>query len=117
MGTQKLLLPWGSHTIIEQVVAQVSAAGLSPILVVIGGDAAADTAAITQTLARFPVALVPNADRDAEMLSSVRCGLRALPADTEAVLLAVGDQPAIRAELIERLVQAHQIAKSKIVIP
>jgi molybdenum cofactor cytidylyltransferase len=117
MGTQKLLLPWGGKTVIEQIADQILLAGLQPVLVVIGADAAADTAAIAQALAGRPITLAHNPNRDAEMLSSVRCGLKALPGDCEAALIALGDQPAIRTELIDSLIQAYQTAGRGIVMP
>ncbi|HEY2827775.1 MAG TPA: nucleotidyltransferase family protein [Pirellulales bacterium] len=117
MGTQKLLLPWDGKTIIEYIVDQISAAGLNPIVVVIGGDAAADTSAITQVLASRQVVLVHNPDRDAEMLTSVRCGLSALPTDCHAALIALGDQPTIRTGLIQQLVEAYESSGHGIVMP
>jgi molybdenum cofactor cytidylyltransferase len=117
MGTQKLLLPWNGKTVIQQVVDQILAAGLNPTLIVIGGDAAADTAAIAKVLTGRPVTIAQNPDRDAEMLSSVRCGLRALPTNCEAALVALGDQPTIRCELIEQLIQAYRASGRGIVVP
>jgi len=44
----------------------------------------------------------------AEMLSSVRCGLAAMPPDCEAVLSVLGDQPTLTGELVPRLVLTFQ---------
>jgi molybdenum cofactor cytidylyltransferase len=117
MGTQKLLLPWKAQTVVGHIVDQVLASGLKPVLVVIGGDSAADTTTIAQVLAGRPITLVDNPNRDTEMLSSVRCGLKALPSDCEAVLVALGDQPAIRTELIQLLIQAYRTTGRGIVMP
>src|SRR4029453_13829990 len=84
MGTQKLLLPFAGKTLISHVVAQVAGAGISHIIVVVGlegGGAAA--------LADQPVTLAANPDADGDMLSSVRIGLRALPAECDAVLVVL----------------------------
>jgi molybdenum cofactor cytidylyltransferase len=51
------------------------------------------------------------------MLSSVRCGLRALPPDCEAVLVALGDQPSITADLVGRMVSAFHTSARAIVVP
>lgn len=117
MGTQKLLLPWAGKTFIEHIVDQVASAGLQPILVVIGGDAAADVLAIEKVLSGRQIKLVHNPDRDAEMLSSVRCGLKAVPADCEAALIFLGDQPTVRPELIQQLLQSFRTTGRGIVLP
>jgi molybdenum cofactor cytidylyltransferase len=51
------------------------------------------------------------------MLSSIRCGLRALPSNCAAVLIAVGDQPALKSSLVEKLVAAYQLSGRGIVVP
>jgi molybdenum cofactor cytidylyltransferase len=117
MGTQKLLLPWAGKTFIEHIVDQVASAGLQPILVVIGGDAAADVLAIEKALSGRQIKLVHNPDRDAEMLSSVRCGLKAVPSDCEAALIFLGDQPTVRSELIQQLLQSYRTTGRSIVVP
>ena len=60
---------------------------------------------------------VPNPDPEGDMLSSVRCGLRALPESCEAVLVALGDQPAINHELIGELIRAFHQRGGGIVVP
>jgi molybdenum cofactor cytidylyltransferase len=117
MGTQKLLLPWHGKTVIQQVVGQVLAAGLNPVIVVTGGDSADDTAAIQQVLRSVPVTIANNPDRDAEMLSSVRCGLKAVPRECSGVLITPGDLPTISSGLIERLTQAIKQSNQGIVVP
>jgi molybdenum cofactor cytidylyltransferase len=51
------------------------------------------------------------------MLSSVRCGLRALPAMCEAILVALGDQPAVTAGLVDALVEGFRAGRHRIVVP
>jgi molybdenum cofactor cytidylyltransferase len=113
MGTQKLLLPFAGQTVIGHVVDQLLAASIDKIFVVVSGDAPA----INQALAGRPVELVENPDPESEMLCSVRCGLRALPSDCEAALIAVGDQPAITTSLVRKVVDAYQSSGRGIVVP
>jgi molybdenum cofactor cytidylyltransferase len=54
--------------------------------------------------------MVTNPDGDGDMLSSVRCGLRAIPQECDGVLVALGDQPAVTAELICRMIAAFLAA-------
>ena len=42
------------------------------------------------------------------MLSSVRCGLRELPAGCNAVLVALGDQPSITTHLVDNLIHTYE---------
>ncbi len=113
MGTQKLLLSFAGQTVIGHVIDQLSAAAIANIFVVVSSDGSA----IAQVLSGRPVKLVENPEPDSEMLSSVRCGLRALPSDCEAALIAVGDQPAITSSLVRKVVDAYQSSGRGIVVP
>jgi molybdenum cofactor cytidylyltransferase len=105
MGRLKLLLPYGEHTVIEQVVSVLLSSPVDEVLVVTGHERAAVEAA----LARWPVRIVFNPDYAVgEMLSSAQVGLRSVAADTRAVLLAVGDMPAIEVEVVAQLVTDYQ---------
>ena len=113
MGTQKLLLPFAGQTVIGHVIDQLSAAAIANIFVVVSSDGPA----IAQALAGRPVKLVENPEPESEMLNSVRCGLRALPSDCEAALIAVGDQPALTTSLVRKVVDAYQSSGRGIVVP
>jgi molybdenum cofactor cytidylyltransferase len=113
MGTQKLLLPFAGQTVIGQVVDQLLAAAIDSVVVVVSGDGPA----IAEALAGRRVELVTNPEPDSEMLSSIRCGLRALPANCHAALIAVGDQPAVTTALVQTLVAAYQLSGRGIVVP
>ena len=112
MGTQKLLLPFAGSTVIEHIVDQLLGSALGDVHVVAGRD----RDRIAERLAGRAVAIVHNPDHDADMLSSVRCGLRALPA-CEAVLVALGDQPAVTTELVDGLVGAFRESDKGIAVP
>jgi molybdenum cofactor cytidylyltransferase len=117
MGTQKLLLPLGGQTIIENIVDQILAGGVRPLIAVIGPEGSADSIAIAKALSNRPIAFVHNPDPEGEMLSSVRCGLRALPPDCEAALVALGDQPSITTQLVEYVLRAYRTQSRGIVRP
>jgi molybdenum cofactor cytidylyltransferase len=91
MGTQKLLLPVCGQPLVARVVDELIAGPLQQIIVVVGRDAEQ----IQSALAGRAVTFVSNPDSQGDMLSSVRCGLRALPALCEAVLVVLGDHPGI----------------------
>jgi molybdenum cofactor cytidylyltransferase len=121
MGVQKLLLPFGGGTLIGHIAGEILRSPVDRIFVIVGQDAARVTAA----LAAAPgvegtghrIEIITNPDPGSEMLSSVRCGLRALPPDCEAVLVALGDQPSITADLVGRMVSAFRASARGIVVP
>jgi molybdenum cofactor cytidylyltransferase len=113
MGCQKLLLPFGATTIIERVIDQLLHSTVDKVLVVV--EDARDS--VAAALAGLPVTIAANPDYQSGMLSSVRCGLRALPDHCHAVMAALGDQPGITTKLVDELVQAFTAAKKGIVVP
>jgi molybdenum cofactor cytidylyltransferase len=113
MGTQKLLLPFGGSSVIGHVVRTIVAAPVRGLVVV----ASPDGEAVERAAKEAEAATVVNPDPEADMLSSVRCGLRALPADCDAALVALGDQPTIRPELIAGLIALLDTRVEAIVVP
>ena len=113
MGVQKLLLPFGGRTVIGHIAGEVLRSPVGRTIVVVGEDGAR----IAEVLGGCCLTLVANADPDADMLSSVRCGLRALLPDCEAVLVALGDQPTLTANLVGRMIDAFRTAGRGIVVP
>jgi CTP:molybdopterin cytidylyltransferase MocA len=77
----------------------------------------ADAVAIARALAGQRVGFVTNPEPDGDMLGSVRCGLRNLPAGCRAVLLVLGDQPVISAALVTRLLSVYGTCGRGIVVP
>lgn len=113
MGTQKLLLPFGGTSLIGHIVDRVLESDVDSVVAVVGRDADVISAA----LAGRSIVLVDNPRPDSEMLDSVRCGLRALPAECEGVLLVLGDQPGLQPELINQMVRAWRESGQPIVVP
>ena len=106
MVENKLLLPWtDGEPIIRRVVEAYLAADLKALAVVTGRDADA----VADCLSDLPIQLAHNPDFAAgEMLSSVKVGLRALPADLAGAFIQPGDMPCISAEIVRRLAAAHE---------
>ena len=115
MGTPKMVLPWGSRTVIGQVVSVLEEACLAQILVA----ARAAEPKVRQALHLHRVRLVKNEGFMAgDMLSSVQTGLTAaLDGSAQAALIVLGDQPQIQAEVVKALLLRWQIAGSAIIIP
>jgi molybdenum cofactor cytidylyltransferase len=111
-GVQKLLLPFGGSTVIGHVVEQVVAAPVGSVIVVVGNDPRVATA-----VEPHHVTVVQNEDPAADMLSSARRGLRALPEGCSAVLLVLGDQPSITSSLVLKMIDAHGACGRRIIVP
>jgi molybdenum cofactor cytidylyltransferase len=105
MGRLKQLLPYGEHTVIEQVVSVLLASPVDEVLVVTGHR----RAALETTLGGWPVRTTFNPDyAEGEMLSSAQAGLWAVSAESRAALLVVGDMPAIEEDVVAQLIQAYR---------
>jgi molybdenum cofactor cytidylyltransferase len=115
MGRLKQLLPYGEHTVIEQVVSVLLASPVDEVLAVTGHQ----RGAVETTLAKWPVRTVFNPEyAKGEMLSSVQAGLKTVAAESQAALLAVGDMPAIEEDVVAHLIQAYRVAgKNHVYIP
>jgi molybdenum cofactor cytidylyltransferase len=65
----------------------------------------------------LPLQLVECADADSGMSASLAAGLGALPATIEAVVIALGDQPMISSQVIDRLIATWRATGKPIVVP
>jgi len=113
MGQPKQLLPFGKHTILERVVDTLLTAGVGEVVVVLGH--LADR--VRPVLGDRPVRAVVNTEYRQGMLSSVKCGVRAVGAGYDAVLFALGDQPQIEGAVVSEVMRAYRDGKAGIVIP
>jgi molybdenum cofactor cytidylyltransferase len=115
MGRLKQLLPYGEHTVIEQVVATLLKSPVAEVLVVTGhGRALVET-----KLKQWPVRTAFNPGYpDGEMLSSVQTALRAVMANSQAALLVLGDMPGLESDVVRQLVEAyHATGDEAVYIP
>lgn len=113
MGKPKLLLPFGEKTIIETLIENVIHSKVEKTLVVLGSE----WKKIEEKIKKFPIEISVNPHFQRGMLSSVQWGFKVLPEDTQAVLIVLGDQPAISTGIINRLIKASKTAKKGIVLP
>ena len=113
MGTQKLLLPFGGKSVIARVVEELLRSAVDRVCAVVGRE----RGRIVAELRARPVVTAINPHPEEGMLSSVRRGLRVLPASCKGVLVALGDQPSLRAELVNRMISAFRHTGKGIVVP
>jgi len=102
LGRPKQLVALEGETLLRRA-ARAALAGCAPVLVVLGSGADAMAA----NLAGLPVMLVGNAAWETGMASSIRAGIRALPAGAAGVLFLVCDQIAVDGALVRRLLEAR----------
>jgi molybdenum cofactor cytidylyltransferase len=114
MGEQKLLMPWSDETMIRHVVKQVIGADLADVIVVAGGW----YTPIKEQIADLPVQMVYNPEYEqGEMITSLQFALRALWPTADAALIVLGDQPQIKREIVDQVVDTYYRQQGAIVAP
>ncbi len=114
MGQPKMLLPWGGTTVIGQVARTVLASGAVRPVVVTGRSAQE----VHEALRGQAVCFAHNPNyADSEMLQSLQIGIASLPAEAEAFLVVLGDQPQIEGEVIAQVCRAYQASGAALIIP
>jgi molybdenum cofactor cytidylyltransferase len=114
MGSLKQLLPYGKHTIIEQIVSVLLESSLDEVIVVTGHE----REAVEAKLVAWSVRSIFNSNyQTGEMLSSIQRGLSALDSEVHAALIVLGDQPQLETIVIRRLIEAYQVGSGRLIIP
>ncbi len=112
-GVPLALLPWDDgETLIEYNVAQLQAAGVDVVVVVLGYD----SERIIPLVALDDVEPIVNARWQAGQAGSLRSGATAVPRDTEAAIIVRIDEPR-EAGVYRRLLDAHARSGAAITRP
>jgi len=104
MGENKLFLRVEGETLIVRAVRRAAAAGLDPVVVVLGHEAER----VRGELHGLACRTVVNADHASGQASSFRAGIGALPIGTPAAVVLLPDMPAVTAEMIAAIVACHR---------
>jgi molybdenum cofactor cytidylyltransferase len=112
MGANKLLMEDNGKPIVARVVEHALAADVAEVIVVVGHQEAEVRAA----LAGLPVRFIPCPDYLDGMSASLRCGLKALPADIDAALVLLADMPRVGTALLRRMIAAFNPTEGRAVI-
>jgi molybdenum cofactor cytidylyltransferase len=113
MGRAKMLMPVDGRAIIRHAVESVLAGGVDSVWVVTGPD----VEPIEAALAGLTVQIVVNPAPEEGQSGSLRAGIAALPPSVDAVLIALGDQPALAPSIIPALLAARRTSPKLIVAP
>jgi CTP:molybdopterin cytidylyltransferase MocA len=112
MGAFKPLLPFGKTTVIRSCLQSLREAGVDEIVVVLGQRAEE----LQENLGDLRLHFALNPDATSQMSASIACGLRKLPPDARAALIALTDQPAIPPEVTRAIVNKWTLGE-KLVVP
>ena len=97
LGAPKALVELGGKRLVDRGVDLLRDGGAAPVLVVLGAVGAEVPGAVA----------VHNPDWPTGMGSSLAAGLRALPGECAAAVIALVDQPLIGAGAVQRLIAAY----------
>jgi 4-nitrophenyl phosphatase len=112
-GQPKQLLDWKGVPLLAHVADVALAAGLAPVIAVLGCQAQAARAA----LGTQPVGAAMNWRWEEGLSTSVQAGLAALPPETDAAVFLQCDQPLITPGLLRALVACFEETDAPIVRP
>ncbi|HEC34627.1 MAG TPA: HAD-IIA family hydrolase [Chloroflexi bacterium] len=112
-GQPKQLLQWAGKPLVAHVADTALAAGLNPVVVVLGCAATEAQASLTER----PVRPVMNWRWREGLSTSVQVGLAMLPPDADGAIFLQCDQPLVPCDLLQRLVLLFEETGAPIVHP
>jgi CTP:molybdopterin cytidylyltransferase MocA len=101
MGSPKAHLTWAGETFLDRLIS-IFQPVCSDVIVVLGHEPERVRAAASR-----PATFVVNPDYSLGQLTSLQCGLRAVPVDVDAVFFTPLDYPAVSAGTVRSLFQAY----------
>jgi len=113
MGQPKQLMPFGQSTILERTIDNLLNSAVSETIVVLGYR----EEDVRKTIAGKPVKIAINPDYQQGMSTSIIAGLKQVDKRTQAVLIALSDQPFVDSQTINSLVEAFIANNRGIIIP
>src|SRR5437763_8894152 len=114
MGSNKLLEPIDGVPMVARTAQRLLSSRARPVIAVLGNQADLVAAA----LGKLPVERVRNPAFADGLSTSLKCGLAALPADVDGVIVCLGDMPLITGRDLDRLIGAFNPLEGRaIVVP
>jgi molybdenum cofactor cytidylyltransferase len=102
-GQPKQLLDYHGQPFVRVIAENALKAGLTPVIVVCG----AYGPEVSQVLDGLPVFITHNPDWQTGQSSSLKVGIRQLPAKNGGAIFLLADQPQVSVELLRALVERH----------
>ena len=113
MGTPKALLQLNGETFLDRLIRSFSEVGITHIVVL--GHQAEQIRSGIQRGAGVQFAVNPDPERG--MLSSLQCGLEAVPPEAEAVMFTPVDHPNLESSTLEKLISHFNAEGAQVTIP
>lgn len=113
MGRAKLLLELQGKSLVRHVVENALASHLDQVLVVVGKDATL----VSGEIDGYPVRIVENPMFAEGQSTSLKTGMREIHPDSEAVIVLMADQPFVRPEVINAIIERYRDNRCSIVAP
>jgi len=113
MGTPKSLLHLDGETFLDRLIRLFSEAAIPPIVVL--GHQAVEIRSGIQRGAEAEFVVNPDPERG--MLSSLQCGLEAVPQEAEAVMFMPVDHPNLERSTLEKLIGRFNAERAPVTIP
>ena len=107
MGQAKQLLPLGPSNVLAQTLENVRSAAMAEIVLVLGSSAQAICQQLPPPLLEGLKVVVNHAYMQG-MASSLRVGLSALDQHSDAALIVLGDQPFVRPQTLDQIIDAYR---------
>ncbi len=112
MGQNKLLLEWKGKSLLRHAVSVAAAAGLDPLVVVIGFEA--DRAG--DELVGEPCRLVVNPEHALGMHSSAAAAADAVAQEADALVIMLADMPLVSATMLEAIQEEYLGSSGSLVL-
>ena len=110
-----MMLPWGSTTVLGQVLSVFSQILNPEAILVITGGARGQVEAIARD-SGIRATFNENYAHGG-MISSIQVGLRSLGPEVQAALIVLGDQPQIQPDCVNAIVSAYAQTTAELVVP
>ena len=112
MGTNKLLLPLAGEPLVRQACRRALAAGLEPLVVVVGHEGER----VREALAGIDCQFAFNGYADSPMSSSLHCGIKCLPTNVAAAVVMLADMVNVTEHMVQDIVRAAQTSTAPVVV-
>lgn len=112
MGRNKMLFELNGESVLRGAARRALAAGLSPLLVVLGHEAEKSR----PELDGLPCHIVINPQYEQGINSSLKAGISAVPAEARAAVVMLADMPFVTPEMISGLIDRYRSSEAPLVI-
>jgi molybdenum cofactor cytidylyltransferase len=111
-GPNKLLEEINGKPLVRIAAEQLLASHATPVIVVTGHQ----RERVQRALLGLPVTFTHNADFAEGLSTSLKAGIRAVPADADGAIVTLGDMPQVTPKLIDRLIAAFDPERGALVV-